>query len=67
LRAIYGPTRDDVTGELRRLLNEELYALYVSPNIIPVIKSRRMRWVEHVARIGERRGAFRVLVWRPDG
>jgi hypothetical protein len=66
LRLIYGPTRGEVTGEWRRLLNEELYALYVSQNIIPAIKSRRMRWVEHVARMGERRGAFRVRVWRPD-
>jgi len=64
---IYEPTRGGVTGEWRRLLNEELNAIYVSPNIIPAIKSRRMRRVEHVARMGERSGAFRVLVWRPDG
>ena len=64
---VHGPTRDDVTGEYRILLNEELYALYVSPNIIPAIKSRRMRWVKHVARMGERRVEFRVSVWRPDG
>jgi hypothetical protein len=51
---------DEVTGEWRRLHNEELNALYSSPNIIRVIKSRRMRWAGHVARMGERRGAYRV-------
>jgi hypothetical protein len=56
LRRIFGPKRDDVTGEWRRLHNEELYALYSSPNIIRVIKSRRLRWAGHVARMGERRG-----------
>jgi hypothetical protein len=67
LRLIYGPKRGDVTREWRRLLNEELYSVCVSLNIIPAIKSKRMRWVEHVARMGERGGAFRVFVWRPDG
>jgi hypothetical protein len=53
LRRIFGPKRDEVTGEWRRLHNEELYALYFSPNI-RVIKSRRLRWAGHVARMGER-------------
>jgi hypothetical protein len=52
LRRIFGTKRDEVTGEWRRLYNEELYALYSSPNIIRVIKSRRLRWVGHVARMG---------------
>jgi hypothetical protein len=55
LRRIFGPKRDEVTGEWRRLHNEELYALYSSPNIFRVIKSRRLRWAGHVARMGERR------------
>jgi hypothetical protein len=54
LRRIFGPKRDEVTGEWRRLHNKEPYALYSSPNIIQVIKSRRLRWAGHVARIGER-------------
>jgi hypothetical protein len=49
LRRVFGPKRDEVTGELRRLHNKELYALYTSPNIIRVIKSRRLRWAGHVA------------------
>jgi hypothetical protein len=57
LRRIFGPKRDEVTGEWRRLHNKELYALYSSPNIIRVIKSRRPRWAGHVACMGERRGA----------
>jgi hypothetical protein len=61
------PKRDGVTGEWRRLHNEELNDLYSSPNIIRVIKSRRMRWAGHVARMGEGRGAYRVLVRRPEG
>ena len=67
LRSIYGPKRDKVTGEWRRLRNEELNDLYSSPNIVRVSKSRRMRWAEHVARMGERRGAYRVLVGKPEG
>jgi len=62
LRRIFGPRRDEVTGEWRRLHNEELNDLYCSPNIVRVIKSRRMRWVGHVARMGEERGVYRVLV-----
>jgi len=56
LRRIFGPRRDEVTGQWRRLLNEELDDLYSSPNIVLVIKSRRMRWVGHVARMGQERG-----------
>jgi hypothetical protein len=67
LRRIFGPKRDEVTGEWRRLHNEELYDLYSSPNSIRVIKSRRMRWAGHVARMGEGRGAYRVLVGRHEG
>jgi hypothetical protein len=66
LRRIIGPKRDEVTGEWRRLHNEELNDLYSSPNIIRVIRSRSMRWAGHVARIGETRGAYRVLVGRPE-
>ena len=66
LRRIFGPRRD-VTGERRRLHNEELNGLYSSPNIVRVIKSRRMRWAGHVARMGEERGAYRVLVGKPGG
>jgi hypothetical protein len=62
LRKIFGPNWNEVTGEWRRLHNEELYDLYSSPNIIRVIKSRRMRWAGHVARMWERRGAYRILV-----
>jgi hypothetical protein len=67
LRGIFGPKRDEVTGEWRRLHNEELYDLYSSPNIIWVIKSRRMRWAGHVARMGEGRGAYRILVGTREG
>jgi hypothetical protein len=67
LRRIFGPKRDEVTGEWRRLHNEELNDLYSSPNIIRVIKSRRMRLAGHVARMGEQRGAYRILVGRPEG
>jgi hypothetical protein len=67
LRRIFGPKGDEETGEWRRLHNEELNDLYSSPDIIWVIKSRRMRWAGHVARMGEKRGAYRVLVGRPEG
>jgi hypothetical protein len=63
---IFGPKRDEVTVEWRRLHSKELYALYFCPNIIRVIKSRKMRWVGHVARMGKRRGAYRVLVGKPE-
>ena len=66
LRRIFGPRRDEVTREWRRLHNEELNDLYSSPNILRVIKSRRMRWAGHVARMGEERGAYRVLVGKPE-
>ena len=61
LRRIFGPRRDEVTGEWRRLHNGELNDLYSSPNIVRVIKSRRMRWAGHVAHMGEERGVYRVL------
>jgi hypothetical protein len=67
LRRIFGPKKDEVTGEWRRLHNKELYALYSSPNIIRVIKSRRLRWAGHVVRMGKRSGAHRVLVEKPEG
>jgi hypothetical protein len=66
LRRIFGPKRDEVTGEWRRLRNNELHAVYSSLNIIRVIKSRRLRWAGHVARIGKRRGAYRALVGKPE-
>ena len=65
LRRIFGPRRDEVTVEWRRFHNEELNDLYSSSNIVRVIKSRRMRWAGHGARMGEERGAYRVLVWKP--
>ena len=67
LRRVFGPRRDEVTGEWRRLHNEELNDLYCSPNIVRVIKSRRMRWVGRVASMGEERGLYRVLVGKPEG
>ena len=67
LRRIFGPRRDEGTGEWRRLHNEELSDLYSSPNIVRVIKSRRMRWAGHVARMGEERGVYRVLVGKQEG
>ena len=64
---IFGPMRDEVKREWRRLHDEELNGLYSSPNIVRVIKSRRMIWAGHVARMGEERGAYRVLVGKPEG
>ena len=67
LRRVFGPKRDEVTGEWRKLHNEELSDLYSLPNIVQVVKSRRMRWAGHVARMGEGRGVHRVLVGKPEG
>jgi hypothetical protein len=67
LKRIFGPKRDEVTGEWRKLHNEELHNLYSSPNIIRMIKSRRMRRAGHVARMGEKRNAYRILVGKPEG
>jgi hypothetical protein len=66
LRRIFGPERDEATGEWRRLRNEELNDPYSSPNITWVIKSTLMRWAGHVARMGEKRGVYRILVGRPE-
>ena len=62
LRGIFGSNRDEVTREWRKLHNEELNDLYCSPNIVRVLKSRRMRWAGHLARMGERTGVYTVLV-----
>ena len=67
LRRIFGPRRDEVTGEWRRLHNEELNDLYFSPNIVRVIKSRRMRWARQMTRMSEERGEYRVLLGKPEG
>jgi len=67
LRRIFGSKRDEVTGVWRKLHNEELYDVYSSPNSVQVIKSRRMRWAGHVARMWERRGIYRILVGKPEG
>jgi hypothetical protein len=67
LRKIFGPKRDEVTGEWRKLHNEQLHILYSSPNFIRQIKSRRMRWVGHVACMGEDRDVYKVLMGKPEG
>jgi len=67
LRRVFGPKRDEVTGEWRKLHNDELRVLYSLPNIVRVVKSRRMRWAGHVARMAEGRGVHRVLVGKPEG
>ena len=67
LRRIFGPRKDKVMGEWRRLHNDELNDLYCSPNIVRVIKWRRMRWAGHVARKGEERVVYRVLVGKSEG
>jgi hypothetical protein len=67
LRRRFGPKRDEVTGEWIKLYNEELPSLYSSPNIVRVIKSRRMGWAGHVARMGEERGVYSDLVGKPEG
>jgi hypothetical protein len=64
---IFGPTRDGVTERWRKLHNEELHNLYSLPSIIRIIKSRRMRWADHVARMGEKRNVYRLLVGKPEG
>ena len=64
---MFGPERDEVIRERRKLHSEELNDLYSSPNIVQVIKSRRMRWAGHVVRVGDRRGAYRVLLGRSEG
>jgi hypothetical protein len=66
LRRIFGPKRDEVTGDWRKLHNEELNDLYSSPTIMRVIKSRRMRWAGHVARMVEGRGVYRVSMGKPE-
>jgi len=66
LRRIFGPRRDEVTGEWRKLHNEELNDLYSAPNIVRVIKSR-IRWTGHVPRMGEESGVYRVLMGKPEG
>jgi hypothetical protein len=67
LRRIFGQKRREVTGEWRKLHNEELRDLYSSPSIIRIIKSRKMRWTGHVARMGEKRNEYRLLVGKPEG
>jgi hypothetical protein len=67
LRRIFGPKRDDVTGDWRKLHNEELHNLYSSPNIIRMMKSRSMRWAGHVPRMGETRNVYMILVGKPEG
>jgi hypothetical protein len=66
-RRIFGPKRDGVTEGWRKLYNEEFHNLYSSPSIIRIIKSRRMRWTGHVARMGEKRNVYRLLVGKPEG
>jgi hypothetical protein len=67
LRRIFGPKRDEVTRGWRKLHNEELHGLYSLPSIVMVIKARRMRWVGYLACMGEVRGAYNILVGRPEG
>jgi len=67
LRRVFGSKRDEVTGEWRKLHNEELSDLYSLPNIVLVVKSRRMRWAGHVAGMGQGRGVYRVLIGKPEG
>jgi hypothetical protein len=67
LRRIFGPKRDEVTGEWRKLYNEELHDLYSSPRLIRIIKSRRMRWAGHIARMGKKMNVYRLLVGKPEG
>jgi hypothetical protein len=66
LKRIFGLKRDEVTGEWRKLHNKELHDLYSSPSVIRIRKSRRMRWAGHVARMGEKRNAYTLLVGKPE-
>jgi hypothetical protein len=66
LRRIFGTRRDEVTGDWRKLHNVELHKLYLCPNVSRVIKSRRMRWAGHAARMGEKRNEYRILVGKPE-
>jgi hypothetical protein len=67
LRRIFGPKRDEMTGDWKKLHNEKLLNLYSSPSIIRVIKSRWMRWAGHVARMGEKRNAYNIFLGKPEG
>ena len=67
LRKIFGPKRDDQTGELRRLHNGEIHDLYGKPDIIKIVKSRKLRWAGHVTRMENERGAWKLLVGKPEG
>ena len=67
LRRVFGPKREAVTGEWRKLHNKDLRDLYSLPNIVRVVKSRRMRWAVHVASMGEGRDVHRILVGKPEG
>ena len=67
LRRIFGPKRNEVTGEWRKVHNEELNDMYSSPNVVQMIKGRGMRWAGHIAYTGESRGVYRVLVRKPEG
>jgi hypothetical protein len=67
LRRVFGPKRNEMIGEWKKLRNEELHDFYSSPSIIRIIKSRRMRWAGHVARMGEKRNTYRLLVGKPEG
>jgi hypothetical protein len=67
LRRIFVPRRDEVAGGWRKLHNEELRDLYSSPSFIRIMKSRKMKWVEHIARMGEYRNAYRLLMGKPEG
>jgi len=67
VRKIFGPKGHEITGEWRKLHNEELNDLYSSHNIFLLIKSKRIRWAEHVACMGDKRGVYRILVWKPKG
>ena len=67
VRKIFGPKGHEITGEWRKLHNEELNDLYSSHNIFLLIKSKRIRWAEHVACMGDKRGVYRILVWKRKG